>query len=225
MTFPSVESMPAKNSDLHGNVPDQSPVALIMIDVINDMEFESGAKLFRNALPAARALANLKRRAIGAGVPVIYVNDNFGKWRSDFRQQLDHVLKDGVLGEAIAKLLMPGEEDYFVLKAKHSGFYHTQLDLLIDYLHVKTVVLAGFATDMCVLFTASDAYLRDLNIIVPPDCSAAASVENHQEAMEHMSRVLHVETTLSTDIDFEVLLNSAADNQDHAATGDGVNAA
>jgi nicotinamidase-related amidase len=208
--------MPAKNSDLHGNVPDQCPVALIMIDVINDMEFESGEKLFRNALPAARALANLRRRAIDAGVPVIYVNDNFGKWRSDFRQQLDHVLKDGVRGEPIAKLLRPGEEDYFVLKAKHSGFYHTQLDLLIDYLQVKTVVLAGFATDMCVLFTASDAYLRDLNIIVPPDCSAAASTENHEGALEHMARVLHVDTTPSIDIDFDDLLKSASVAEDHA---------
>jgi nicotinamidase-related amidase len=187
-----------------------------MIDVINDMEFESGEKLFRNALPAARALAKLKRRAIDAGVPIIYVNDNFGKWRSDFRQQLDHVLKDGVLGEAVAKLLTPGEEDYFVLKAKHSGFYHTQLDLLIEYLRVKTVVLAGFATDMCVLFTASDAYLRDLNIIVPPDCSAAASTENHEGALEHMSRVLHVDTTVSTDIDFNDLLNSTCDAEERA---------
>jgi nicotinamidase-related amidase len=216
--------MPAKNSDLHGNVPDQCPVALIMIDVINDMEFQSGQALFKNALPAARALANLKRRAVAAGVPVIYVNDNFGKWRSDFRQQLDHVLKEGVRGEPIAKLLRPGEEDYFVLKAKHSGFYHTQLDLLIDYLQVKTVVLAGFATDMCVLFTASDAYLRDLNIIVPPDCSAAASIENHQGALEHMERVLHVDTTPSADIDFEDLINSAIDAEEHARTGDGVSA-
>src|SRR3954468_9743908 len=217
--------MPAKNRDLHGNVPDQSSVALIMIDVINDMEFESGEKLFRNALPAARALANLRRRAIDAGVPVIYVNDNFGKWRSDFRQQLDHVLKDGVRGEPIAKLLRPGEEDYFVLKAKHSGFYHTQLDLLIDYLQVKTVVLAGFATDMCVLFTASDAYLRDLNIIVPPDCSAAASTENHEGALAHMARVLHVDTTVSTDIDFNDLLNSTSDAEEHAgATRDGASA-
>src|SRR5207253_10384277 len=97
-----------------------------------------------------RSLARPAGRARKAGVPVIYVNDNFGKWRSDFRQQLSHVLEDGVRGEPIAKLLRPRRQDYFVLKAKHSGFYHTQLDLLIDYLQVRTVVLAGFATDMCV---------------------------------------------------------------------------
>lgn len=198
--------MPARNNDLHGNVPDQCRVALILIDVINDMEFEGGDALLENALPAARRLARLRRRAKDAGVPVIYVNDNFGKWRSDFRQQLGHVLEDDVRGEPIASLLRPDEQDYFVLKAKHSGFYDSQLDLLIDYLEARTLILAGFATDMCVLFTASDAYLRDLEIIVPPDCSAAASAKHHESALEHMSRVLHVRTIPSPEIDFTKLL-------------------
>jgi nicotinamidase-related amidase len=201
--------MPAKNNDLHGNVPDQCSVALVLIDVINDMEFENGEALFHNALPAAKKLAALKQRAKDVGIPVIYVNDNFGKWRSDFRQQLDHVLNGGVRGERIAEVLRPDDDDYFVLKAKHSGFYHTQLDLLIDYLRVRTVVLAGFATDMCVLFTASDAYLRDLDIVVPPDCCAAGSVAHHEGALEHMARVLHVKTILSPDIDLHGLLSEA----------------
>jgi nicotinamidase-related amidase len=199
----------AKNSDLHGNVPDQCSVALILIDVISDMEFEDGEAVFDNALPAARNLARLGKRARKAGVPVIYVNDNFGKWRSDFRQQLGHVLEDGVRGQPIAELLRPEEDDYFVLKAKHSGFYDTQLDLLIEYLQVRTVVIAGFTTDICVLFTASDAYLRDLDIIIPPDCSAAASAEYHERALEHMKRVLHVTMIPSHDIDFSELVDAS----------------
>jgi len=210
--------MPARNQDLHGNVPDQCNVALILIDVINDMEFESGEALLRNALPAAKKLSQLTHRARNAGVPVIYVNDNFGKWRSDFRQQLGHVLEDGVRGEPIAKLLRPDDDDYFVLKAKHSGFYHTQLDLLIEYLQVSTIVLAGFTTDICVLFTASDAYMRDLEIIVPPDCSAAASMKHHETALEHMSRVLKVKTTLSEEIDFTELLDPWLAASQHVAT-------
>jgi nicotinamidase-related amidase len=208
--------MPAKNSDLHGNVPDQCSVALVLIDVINDMEFETGAALFENALPAAKKLAKLKRRAREARVPVIYVNDNFGKWRSDFRQQLGHVLEDGVRGEPIAKLLRPDDEDYFVLKAKHSGFYHTQLDLLVSYLQVRTLIIAGFTTDMCVLFTASDAYLRDLEIVVPPDCSAADSVEHHERALEHMQRVLHLRAIPSTEIDFTELPKSSSEEKQPA---------
>ena len=202
--------MRAKNEDLHGNVPDQCSVALILIDVINDMEFESGAALLANALPAARRLANLRRRAKEAGVPVIYVNDNFGKWRSDFRRQLGHVLEDGVRGQPVAELLRPDEKDYFVLKAKHSGFYHTQLDLLIDYLKVKTLVLTGFTTDICVLFTASDAYMRDLELIVATDCVAATEVEDHERALEHMVRVLDVTALDSTEIDLEALVDESA---------------
>jgi nicotinamidase-related amidase len=201
--------MPARNNDLHGNVPDQCSLALILIDVINDMEFEGGAELFRNALPAAKRLAALRRRAKEAAVPVVYVNDNFGKWRSDFRQQLGHVLEDGVRGDPIAQLLRPDKQDYFVLKTKHSGFYHTQLDLLVEYLGVSTVILAGFATDMCVLFTASDAYLRDLDIIVPRDCCAARSRLHHEAALRHMERVLHVKTTTSTRINLRKLLKES----------------
>ncbi len=213
--------MPARNNDLHGNVPDRCSVALVLIDVINDMEFDDGAALLENALPAARNLAGLIRRAKDAGVPVIYANDNFGKWRSDFRQQLGHVLEDGVRGEPIAKLLHPAEEDYFVLKAKHSGFYQSQLDLLIDYLQVSTVVIAGFTTDNCVLFTASDAYLRDLNIVLPPDCSAAVTKEYHERALEHMQRVFHVKAIYSTDIDFMELMESSPASESHAATSGG----
>ena len=210
--------MPSKNSDLHGNVPDQCAVALVLIDVINDMEFETGEALLKNALPAAKKLAALKRRAKQANVPVIYVNDNFGKWRSDFRQQLGHVLEEGVRGEEVGEILRPDEGDYFVLKAKHSGFYHTQLDLLIDYLEVKTIVLAGFTTDICVLFTAADAYMRDLHIVVPPDCSAAPSARHHQQALEHMTRVLDAKTIPSEELDFETLIEQSFDSEEQATS-------
>ena len=201
--------MRSKNQDLHGNVPDQCSVALILIDVINDMEFDGGGELLSNALPAARKLADLRRRAQTAGVPVIYVNDNFGKWRSDFRRQLGHVLEDGVRGQPIAELLRPDEKDYFVLKAKHSGFYRTQLDLLIDYLKVRTLVLTGFTTDICVLFTASDAYMRDLDLVVATDCVAAKGAEDHERALEHMIRVLDVTALESAEIDFEALIDES----------------
>jgi nicotinamidase-related amidase len=201
--------MASKNDDLHGNVPDQCSVALVLIDVINDMEFDSGAALLENALPAARRLADLRRRAKEARVPVIYVNDNFGKWRSDFRRQLGHVLEDGVRGQPVAELLRPDEKDYFVLKAKHSGFYDTQLDLLIDYLKVRTLIITGLTTDICVLFTASDAYMRDLEIIVPIDCVASANKEHHDRAIEHMRRVLDVKTVLSTELDLSELVEES----------------
>ena len=120
-----------KNKDLHGNAPDDSDIALLLIDVINDLEFEGGQELFRDALPAAKNIARLKERAQQAGVPVIYVNDNFGRWRSDFKKIVSHCLNDQVRGRPIAELLAPDEQDYFVLKPKHSCFFSTTLDLLL----------------------------------------------------------------------------------------------
>ena len=193
--------MPTKNRDLHGNVPHQSPVALLLIDVINDLEFDSGARLLENALPMAEKLAALKRRARDAGIPAIYVNDNFGKWQSDFKKLLTHCLADSAKGCKIADLLRPDDDDYFVLKPKHSGFYSTTLDLLLEYLKVETLILTGVTTDICILFTASDAYMRDFNLVIPRDCVASVNPEENEHALEYIKRVLKAEISLSTEID------------------------
>ena len=95
--------MPAKNLDLHGNAPDTCQAALLLIDVINDLEFPTGKQMLKPALRAARRIASLKRHAHELGVPVIYANDNFGRWRSDFNEVVEHCLKDDVTGRPIAE--------------------------------------------------------------------------------------------------------------------------
>jgi nicotinamidase-related amidase len=202
--------MPARNRDLHGNVPDEAAAALLLIDVINDLEFEGGDALLAEATPMAERLATLAQRARRAGLPVVYVNDNFGKWRSDFSKLLDHCLHDGVRGQKLAELLRPDGDDYFVLKPKHSGFFATTLDVLLRYLGVTTVVLTGLTADNCVLFTASDAFLRDYQLLVPPDCVASQSAEHTRRALEHMQRVLKARLTPSADLDLEQLTRRAA---------------
>src|SRR6185369_9449361 len=97
----------------------------------------------------ARQIAKLKTRAQECGIPVIYVNDNFGRWRSDFHAQVEHCLSDGVRGQPIAELLKPEKDDYFVLKPKHSGFYSTTLETLLEYLGTKTVIITGMAANIC----------------------------------------------------------------------------
>jgi nicotinamidase-related amidase len=203
---------PAKNEDLHGNVPDKAAVALLLIDVINDLEFDGGEALLEHALPAARRLARLKRRAKEAGVPVVYVNDNFGRWQSDFKKLLKHCLEDDVRGRPLAETLKPDEDDdYFVLKPKHSGFFSTTLDILLDYLQVKTLVVTGLTGDICVLFTASDAYMRDFNLLIPEDCVASSDPAENGHALEHMRRVLKADTRPSTEIDFAELKRRAGE--------------
>ena len=197
--------MPAKNDDLHGSVPENSPVALILVDVINDLDFDGGESLAEHALPMAKRLRALTQRAREAGVAVVYVNDNFGKWRSDFRTLLDHCMKANVRGREIAKILEPEKSDYFVLKPKHSGFFSTTLDTLMEYLHVRTVIIGGLTTDRCVLFTPADAHMRDLHVVVPRDLSAAETEDAHEQAIEMMQRVLQADVTNSDQLDFSQL--------------------
>ena len=195
----------SRSKDLHGAAPDKCPVALLLIDWINDLEFDRGDELLPQALAAAKATAALRRRAKQAGVPVIYCNDNFGRWRSDFRSQLEHVLKDDVRGRPIAELLAPDEDDYFVLKPKHSGFHSTTLDVLLAHLGATTLILTGIAGNFCVLFTAHDAYMRDFRLIVPRDCLASESEADNRHALEHMANACKADTGPSSGIDFAKL--------------------
>lgn len=197
--------MPSKNRDLHGNAPDHSEVVLILIDVINDLEFPEGRDLLKSALPMAERIAALKRRAKEADVPSIYVNDNFGKWRSDFKKLIVHCLEEPVCGRPLVERLKPDEEDYFVLKPKHSGFYSTTLDVLLDYLGAKTLILTGIAGNNCVLFTANDAFMRDFHLAVPADCVVSNRIEENRTALDQMQKVLKADIRPSDQISFEEL--------------------
>ena len=132
--------MPQKNIDLHGSAPDKHTFALLLIDVINDFDFPEADQLLKYARPMARNLLRLKRRAQKAGVPVVYVNDNFGRWKSDFRRTVEHCSQHG-RGREVVELLRPEENDYFVLKPKHSGFFSTTLETLLRYLETQTLIL------------------------------------------------------------------------------------
>jgi nicotinamidase-related amidase len=202
--------VPAKNRDLHGNVPDNSDMALILIDVINDLAFDGGEKLLKHAIPMAKRVAALKKRAQQAGIPSIYVNDNFGRWQSDFQKLIVHCLADDSCGKQLVTILQPEEDDYFVLKPKHSGFYSTTLDLLLTYLGVKTLILTGIAGNICVLFTANDAYMRDYHLLIPADCVVSNTLKENNSALELMEKVLKADIRPSTELDFHKLRFSKA---------------
>src|ERR1044071_483556 len=197
--------MPIKSEDLRGNVPDDSGAALLLIDVINDFEFEGGDELLPSALAAGKQIARLKKRAKEIGIPTIYVNDNFGKWQSDLNKIVSHCLEDGVRGEPFVRLVVPDEDDYFVLKPKHSGFYCTSLELLLKHVGSKRLVLAGIAGNNCVLFTANDAYMRDFEVIVPADCVVSETEEENKYALEQMQDVLKADIRSSREINFAKL--------------------
>ena len=203
-------SAAGRNPDLHGNAPDKSPVALILIDVINALDFEDGDELLKHALPMARNIAALKRRTKALGIPSVYANDNFGRWQSDLNQVLDHVLHDGVPGQPLGEILHPEDDDYFVLKPKHSGFFSTQLDILLDYLGARTLIMTGLQANICVLFTANDAYMRDYGLVVPSDCVASTDHAEAEHALREMQVVLKAQVVPSRELDLEALIGESA---------------
>jgi nicotinamidase-related amidase len=176
--------------------------ALLLIDVINDLAFDGSDALIDQAEPMARRLAAFKRRAVAAGVPVIYINDNFGQWRSDFRHTVAHCTKASSPGRVVSRRLRPTARDYFVLKPKHSGFFDTTLDTLLTELRVRRVILTGIAGNICVLFTANDAYMRGMKIYAPADCIVSNTAADNDHALHQIGTVLKGELAPSTRLRF-----------------------
>jgi nicotinamidase-related amidase len=198
------------NDSLHGMVPDTSPVALLLIDVINDLTFEDSEKLLRYIPKMAERLGNLTRRAREAGIPIIYVNDNYGKWQSDFGKLVAHCQRDDVPGKILVDAVPPASEDYFVLKPKHSGFYSTSLDVLLQYLKARTLILTGVAGNICLLFTANDAYMRDMRLVVPSDCCASNEADDNDYALRQMELLLKADIRPSSALDLKEIQRKAA---------------
>ena len=176
--------------------------ALLLIDVINDLAFKGSEVLVAQAEPMALRLAALKRRAKRAGLPVIYVNDNFGQWRSDFRQTVAHCTARSSPGRRVSQRLRPTSRDYFVLKPKHSGFFDTTLDTLLDSLRIRRVILTGIAGNICVLFTANDAYMRELKVFAPADCIVSNTAADNDHALQQIASVMKGNITPSARLRF-----------------------
>lgn len=172
--------------------------ALLLVDWINDFAFEGSEGLLRAAELAAKRTAVLRDRATAAGLPVLYVNDNFGSWRSDFEDVIARCRRSR--GRTVTDILAPREGDFFVLKPKHSGFLHTPLELLLDHLDVGTLILTGIAGNICVLFTAHDAHMRDFRVVVPRDCVASNTTHENEFALEQLAHVVHADVRESGDI-------------------------
>jgi nicotinamidase-related amidase len=179
-----------------------SGTALLLIDVINDLAFDGSEALVAQAEAMATRLATLKRRATVAGVPTIYINDNFGQWRSDFRRTVAHCTSHASPGRRVSQRLRPTSHDYFVLKPKHSGFFGTTLDTLLETLQIRRVIVTGIAGNICVLFTANDAYMRELEIFAPADCTVSNTAADNDHALRQIETVLKGHITESGRLTF-----------------------
>jgi nicotinamidase-related amidase len=174
---------------------------LLIVDMINPFTFPNAERLFPAILAIAKRIQALKHRAHKAGVPTIYVNDNFGTWRHDFRTLVKRCHEEPCRGRPVAEALPPGPEDYFVLKPKHSGFYATPLELLLRFLGARRLIVTGIAGNNCVLYTAADAYMRGFSLCTPSDCIGSLDPQINHHALEHMRTTLKADVRVSTELD------------------------
>ena len=187
--------------------PDRAPLAdrqasggtaLLVVDMVSTWDFEGGDRLGRAARAIAPRVGALKQRCVGAGVPVVFVNDNRGRWRSEFRELVRVAMTESEAGAAILECLQPGDDDYSVLKPKHSAFYATPLDLLLRHLRVQRLIVTGVASDQCIVMSAAEARMRDYDVVVPGDCVGAQTAARNASALRHLEQAHGIDTAPSS---------------------------
>lgn len=162
--------------------------ALLLIDVINDLEFPGGKNVLPWAKRMVRPLLAARARAHRLAVPVIYANDNYSLWRGNFDDIYNHCTRREARGREVCRRLRPTKRDYAILKPRHSAFFATPLQPLLDDLSVERLILTGIATNLCVLFSAHDAHMHGYKIIVLSDCCAAESDKDHDATLDQLER-------------------------------------
>lgn len=162
--------------------------ALIIIDMINDFDFEHGEALASKASVISHNIYSLKEQCKKEQIPIIYVNDHYNLWRADIEKLYDYC--SNYISDPILEKVKPSEQDYFLIKPKHSAFYGTALNTLLHQLEIKTLILSGIAGNICVLFTANDAYMREYSLLIPDNCLASVDDQDNQYALRMMENVL-----------------------------------
>jgi len=188
----------------------------MLIDVLTTFQFPDGDAILQNALKMRDALVRLKARARQVGIPVLYVNDNFGDWRSEKEVLMGRCLE--AKGATFVRPLLPDGEDYFVLKPMHSAFYMTPLEVLLQHLQVEMLILTGLTSNSCITVTAHDANMRGFDIYIPPDCSCARDTEEHIQALAQLEAVAGANLTRSTSLKLPNLIRAAQISQRAKAT-------
>ncbi|MET7568336.1 isochorismatase family cysteine hydrolase [Streptomyces sp. NPDC005492] len=174
--------------------------ALIVIDMINTYDHDDADLLLPSVKACLPGVTRLLERARRSGVPVIYVNDNFGQWRSHHGELLEAALR-GPHADLV-RAVAPDDSSLFVVKARHSAFYETPLSYLLGQEDVDQVVLCGQVTEQCVLYSALDAHIRHLKVTVPRDAVAHIHQDLAEAALRMMERNMAAHITTADDVHF-----------------------
>jgi nicotinamidase-related amidase len=175
--------------------------------VLTTFQFPDGDEILQEALSMRAALVKLKARARQVGIPVLYVNDNFGDWRSEKDVLVGRCLE--AKGREFVRPLLPDSEDYFVLKPMHSAFYMTPLEVLLRHLEVGVLILTGLISSSCLTVTAHDANMRGFDIYIPRDCSCARNIKEHSEALKQLEAMAGANSISSASLKLPNLIRKA----------------
>lgn len=162
--------------------------AIIFIDLINDFQFDGGDKLRSHTEEILPNLLKLRHIAETHQLPIIYVNDHYHLWTSDIPSIVQHCTNEK--NHHIIKQIKPSANDYFFIKPQHSAFFQTPLKALLDELRITKIILAGIAGDICVLFTAKDAYMYNFTMHIPKNCMASEEKDGNDYALYLMKSVM-----------------------------------
>jgi len=172
--------------------------ALLILDMMNTLAFPGAERLRPAAEAAAKAIRTLRDQADAAEVPVLYVNDNHGDWHDSREDLIARCLEPACAGRTIAEMLQPRDQDLFVIKPQFSGFYATNLPVILPQLGIGRLIVTGVAADICVLFTAADAHMREYALWVPADAVASEDPQRTKWALEIMQGSMKADTRATT---------------------------
>jgi nicotinamidase-related amidase len=168
--------------------------------MLSSYDHADAERLTRSVQESLPAMSGLIRRARAQGALTIYVNDNYGNWNSN-RDELLQTALEGRFPELVDPIA-PGEDDLFVVKARHSIFYGTPLEYLLGQEDVDRVVLIGQVTEQCILYSALDAYIRHLQVAVPRDGVAHIHPHLADASLELMELNMSAEVCAADDVSF-----------------------
>jgi nicotinamidase-related amidase len=167
--------------------------ALLVVDMLNPYEHEDAERLAESVGSALPQITGLVERARAEEALVVYVNDNHGDWNTSAEKLVKKALEGRY--PALVEPVLPAEDDPFVLKTRHSVFYSSPLEYLLESREIGRIVLSGQVTEQCILYSAVDGYVGHFEVAVARD--AVAHIHQHlaEAAFEMMERNMHAEVS------------------------------
>jgi ureidoacrylate peracid hydrolase len=181
-------------------IVDLANSAVLVVDIQNDWCHEDGVyakggndvAILQDTVPKVEELLAGARRY---KVPIVHIKTTHSRWTDSpswrarlpksFNIDTGAFLKPGSWGAEFYKIV-PQDDEYIVTKHRYSAFVDTDLDLALRSTGIRTIIMTGFASNVCVQATALHGFMRDYYVVILEDCTATFSTQEHRIALTHM---------------------------------------